>query len=314
MNKEGVTVKTILITGANGFLGQKLVMRFMEKGYKVIATSRNPEELKKRTDKKVEYIKLDLRNGVEDLEIIEEKIDAICHTAAFIPKDFNDASLAEYCYKINSLGTQKLLEFAKSKEVNHFIYFTSGNAYEYSENPVAESANLYPSQKATYYLGSKLLGELYVDHYRNKGLMNTTIFRLSSVYGIGMKNNEFIFRSIEKLLNFEEIFIFNDDTYKTDFVFVDDIVDATLLSLENKNYGIFNIGSGVRSSLGQASKLLAKLMGKSEELIKILPIDAKDNVVKGFSALSMKKTESIIGIVPTSLEVGLEKMIDEMNI
>ncbi len=307
-------MKTILITGADGFLGKKLVTRFLEMGHKVIVASRSPENSKINTDKNMVFIKFDLENGVDDLNGIEDKIDVICHTAAFIPKDFNDSSKAEYCFKINSLGTQKILEFAKSSEVDHFIYYTSGNAYEYSEKLVNENAKLYPSQKATYYLGSKLLGELYVDHYRQKGLLNTTIFRLSSVYGNGMKESEFIIRSIEKLLNSEEIIIHNDDIYKTDFVFVEDILQATVLSIGRGNYGIFNVGSGVRTSLGHVGKVLARLLNKSEEFIKILPADDKDKVVKGFPALSMEKTESIIGIVPTSLEVGLQTMIDEMNI
>lgn len=307
-------MKTILITGADGFLGKKLVIRFLEMGHKVIAASRSPENLKTNTDKNKVSIKFNLENGVDDLNDIEDKIDVICHTAAFIPKDFNDSSKAEYCYKINSLGTQKVLDFAKSSAVDHFIYYTSGNAYEYSEKPVNENANLYPSQKATYYLGSKLLGELYVDHYRQKGLLNTTIFRLSSVYGNGMKESEFVIQSIEKLLNSEEIIIYNDDIYKTDFVFVEDIIQATVLSIDNGNYGIFNIGSGVRTSLGQVGKILARLLNKSEELIRILPVTDIGKVAKGFSALDMEKTEAVIGITPTSLEVGLKELIEEIDI
>lgn len=307
-------MKTILITGSSGFLGKKLVKIFLENGFNVIAASRNPKNENININDNTKTIKLNLENGADDLDYIEDEIDVICHTAAYIPKDFNDSSLAEHCFKINSLGTQKLLEFAVHRKIKHFIYYTSGNAYDYSENPVNENAKLYPSQKATYYLGSKLLGELYVEHYRQKGFLNTTTFRLSSVYGNGMKKNEFILDSIMKILNLEEITIYNNDIYKTDFVYVDDIVEATILSMKNENYGIYNVGSGVSCSLGQVGSIIVKHMNRSEELIKILPVTDLDKVVKGFSALDMNKTKVSIGITPTNIEVGLKKMIKDMDI
>lgn len=302
----------ILITGASGFVGKKLVQEALSRGYSVVAACRNSEKLKMLDDENLKIIEFDIEDNLEGLEEKTKGIDIICHLAAFIPKDFENYELAEKCYRINSLGTLKLMEFGKLMKVKHFIYFSSGNAYEYSESPVTENAKIYPSEKATYYLSSKLIGELYVDHFNQIDLLNTTIFRLSSVYGFGMKETEFIYKTIENSRNSIITEIYNDDVYKTDFTYVDDVVKATCLCIENSNFGIYNIGSGENYSLGYVSKLIASILHKPEENVKIRPTIDNHKVMKGFSALDMTKTKKNIGLVPTTLRNGLLEMTKEI--
>lgn len=301
--------KTILVTGSCGFIGKKLVSQLLSLGYKVIAACMNPDNLADLRCDNLQILEFDITGDFDKLQVIRENIDIMCHLAAFIPNDFEDISLAEKCYKINSLGTLKMMEYGITKNARHFIYFTSGNVYEYSDTPVKEIDKIYPSQKATYYLASKLMGELYVDHFRQAGILKTTILRISSVYGQGMKETEYITRTIDNISNSKEVTINNEDMYKTDFVFVNDIIQVACKAIENGLTGIYNIGSGNQCSLGQAAKIICKLLNKPESLIRINPINDYSKISKGFSALDMTKTMDAIKFVPTAIEDGIYKMI-----
>ena len=307
-------MKTILVTGASGFLGSRIVMGLLDKGYSIVASCRNSDSLKSIKHKNIKVIEYDFEDSIYHLEKEIDEIDAICHLAAYIPKNLEDYRLAEKCFKINALGTLNLLEMSNLIKIKHFIYYSAGNAYELSNNPATEDDKLYPSFKAPYYLSSKIVGEIYVDHYKQNGLINATILRVSAPYGVAMSRNSFVYKCINNLSQSKKINIYNNDIYKTDFVFVDDIVKATLNCIENEIYGVFNVGSGKSFSLAQAAKIIAKILNKSEDLVKIAPVNNTTNIFKGFSALDMKKTESIIGIIPTNLEAGLKKMIEEMDI
>lgn len=302
----------VLVTGASGFIGRRIVIGLLSKGYHVIATCRNPEKIEDLDHVNLQKIEFDIEDSFKTLEEKTKEIDVICHLAAYIPEDFEDYKCAEKCYKVNSLGTLKLMEFGIKKEIDHFIYYSAGNAYELSDSPVDEDAKLYPSQKATYYLSSKLMGELYVEHFRKIGILKTTIFRVASPYGIGMSHNTFVNKCINNLVNSTNIDIYNEDIYKTDFVYAEDIVEATCLSIDKGEFGIYNIGSGENYSLGYVAKLIANILHKTESNIKILPIADSKKVVKGFSALDMTKTKDVIGLVPTSLRDGLLKMIRDI--
>ncbi len=302
----------VLVTGASGFIGRKLVRELLSKGYYVMAACRNPKKLNQSEHRNLHLIQYDLEDSIKMIENQIKEIDVICHLAAYIPKEFENYKYAEKCYKINALGTLKLMEYGSRKGVKHFIYYTSGNAYEYSDRPVTEESKMYPSQKATYYLASKLMGELYVEHFRQICILKTTIFRLSSVYGVGMNQNEIICKCINNLNRSIEVEIYNNDVYKTDFVYAEDIVKATCLSIDNSNFGIFNLGSGENYSLGYVVRLIANILNKSESYIKILPIMNSKKVAKGFSALDMTRTKEVIGLVPTPLRVGLIKMIRDI--
>ena len=303
----------IMVTGANGFIGKRLVNEFLNKGWHIIAVCRDLERLKEINHHNLKVIQYDLEDSIEVLNNKIESVDVICHLAALIPRDLEDNKLAEKCYNVNSLGTLKLMEFGISKNIKRFIYYSSGNAYDYSDNPVNEDFKMYPSKKATYYLASKLIGELYVEHFRVKKMLNATIFRPSSVYGYGMNQNEFIYKSIEKLSNNLEIEIQNDDIYKTDFVYVEDIIKATSLSIERNIDGIFNLGSGNHYSLRSVAKIIANILGKQIEHIKIKPTKDISKTNKGFSGLNMSKTIEVFKYTPTSIYTGLEKMVQDMK-
>jgi UDP-glucose 4-epimerase len=299
-------MKTILITGGTGFIGEKLIESFLAAGFKVISLERSVGN-KNFNNINFERIIFDLNDDINNL-IVSDKVDILCHAAAYIPKNMADPNEAAKCFSVNALGTLKLLQFAEKIGIKHFIYFNSGNVFKYGNSPRKESDTMYPANRATFYLSSKLMGELYVKHFENLGLIKTTIFRVSSVYG-NLTKGDLVISFIKKVVEGQSINISNPH-YKTDFVYIDDITYAVTLAVLQNLIGVYNIGSGECQSL-------IELVSNIEDVtsIKANIVLNSNSVIKdrGFAALDNKKLKLAISTFSTTpIKVGIKKIIKEL--
>lgn len=294
-------MKKIMITGGDGFIGLQLVKEFLSKKYIVYTLSNN---IMIRLSKNHHHIVHDIQVPIKEKSIYND-IEFLIHTAAFIPTNMNDQSLAKKCLLVNSIGTLNLLNFAKNIGVKHFIYLTSANSYKFTSKTVTEDYCLDPSSRATFYLSSKVVGEFYLNSYSRKNYFKTTVFRLSTVYGI--HNNDLINKAVKKIFNKEIFEIYNKD-YKTDFIYDKDIINHISESVEKSIFGTYNLSSGESYNLLKVIRLVSKLCGnKDDSLIKI------SNLLndKGFSSISNKKTLNRFKIKITKLKFGISQIIKQ---
>ena len=94
---------------------------------------------------------------VTDAEAVSStvsEVDLVCHLAAYIPPNFQDAAEAERCLAVNAIGALHVAS-AAARHGKRLISCSSGQAYTYSSAPVNEDDRLYPAARATYYLASK---------------------------------------------------------------------------------------------------------------------------------------------------------------
>lgn len=300
-------MKTVLVTGGSGFIGEKIVDLLLNKGYKVISLDRSKKDQYKQHHSLTNIV-YDLSDDISKL-IIPYDIDVLCHSAAYIPKNMADLEEAKKCIEINALGTLKLLQFCEQKEIKHFIYFNSGNSYLYGDIPREETDILYPVDRATYYLNSKLAGEIYVKHFDNKNIINASIFRLSSVYG-NSKKPDLVVNLLNKAIEDKEIQI-NNKNYKTDFVYIDDILKVVEYSIKNNIYGVFNIGSGERKSL---LDVIEGIRFTTKFKVKNLVVNNEESKDVGFSALNISKLKEMIqDYQPTQLFEGIKKIYFDLK-
>ncbi len=291
----------LAITGANGFVGRHLTKSALSRGWSVRAFSRRTEWL--------ESLEPNAGLSVHTLDLTEPPgpemlagVDTVCHLAAYLPANYTDAAVAQACLTRNALATLSLLNAAREAEVPHFIYYSSGNSYSAQERMVKEEDALFPSRHAVYYLSSKLVGEMYCEHARIAHGQQTAVLRLSSVYGPGQAGGV-VLRYVQNLVSGLPIRIADGGRHRADFVFVDDVIQATWRVIETRGYGIFNVGSGQNHTVLELAMTITELTAADSGLVDVqLPLPGP---ASGFSALDITRARSELGYEPTPLKVGL---------
>ncbi len=190
----GGAIKTVLVTGASGFLGSHLVRRLHRDGYRVTAFVRNVEKTQKMfadLGEEIDYC----QGSLDDLESMEAGlagIDAVVHTAGFV----SDWAPYEAFQEINVKGTQYLLVAAHAQGVKHFIHTSSLGVFGNTDQDYIDENNNYVLSSDAY-SNSKIYAELAVRRYCTENGIAFTIFRPGFIYGEG--DNNFFPRLIENI-------------------------------------------------------------------------------------------------------------------
>ncbi len=287
----------ILVTGATGFIGSHLCKELIQRRYNVFGLSpsnefRNIKSL--LNQKKFHLLKGDIRNLDCLKKIIKKyKIKAIFHLAAVLPHsdDLRDPFLL---FEVNARGTLNLLNAAYLNGVKKFIYISTNSVFSEPPEylPVDEQ---HPTQPSTIYGASKLGGELYCHVYSKA--MDITILRYCGAYGKGQDEHYATYRLVKQALNNEPITIYGDGTQSSDFTYIKDIIQGTILALEKNKPGIYNISSGEEISIKNLAKKIIKLTNsKSKIILTGKSIDRPFRFV-----LDIRKARKILGYSPCSL-------------
>ena len=212
-------MKTVLVTGAAGFIGQHLVTYLAERGHRVIGwewRGRLPDAVRARCASTIHH-------DIWFAEAVAKSLqpcDAIIHAAAVCPFRESrpaDSVTAELYLNTNTLGTLRLASAAKTAGVPRFIYLSTAQMYAPLTYPVAESAPMDPIAH-TAYCHSKLGGEW---HVRTVYPHNHVILRLGSAYGPGG------FSVIDSFLRSAQhgfpLTVYGDGTARMNPLFVQDV-------------------------------------------------------------------------------------------
>ena len=172
-------MKKILVTGANGFIGQHLVKRLLSEGYIVRGTKYSEHLQYFFKSEKIEWRTVDLQKKTS-LNGIARNVSCIYHLAA-IPNNDHSKTWEDF-YKVNVLGTIALLEEAKAASVKRFVYISTVEAAGYGDgiNPRKESDDSKPDNN---YGKSKLEAEKIV--LNGTWPFECVVVRLPAIYGPG---------------------------------------------------------------------------------------------------------------------------------
>jgi nucleoside-diphosphate-sugar epimerase len=287
----------ILITGASGFLGSKLVKKFIMDGFKVYGLSRKPITF---TYQNFHHIKGDLF----DIDKIEKlDIDVIIHTAANINFDESCSSISKLT-RDNIISTSKLADFAIKNNVKKFIHSSSCSVYEDSYDFNVIIGEDYSIRPRNAYAISKLTSEWILENKLNSAVEELVILRYSSIYGYGQREGSIVPAFIRNVNNNENLMINGSGSRTQDYVYIDDVVDANLKCLEKKlSFNtVLNIGSGEQiSDLMLAEHIRCNWDSNS----KINILNNLDRPETHFN-YDIKKAKSLINYESVTLKVGLE--------
>lgn len=295
----------ILVTGGAGFIGSNLVDSLIKENHEVIVLDNLSTGKKENLNKNAYFYNIDLRDLSKLNSLFEkERPEIVYHLAAQINvrKSIKDPFYDE---SVNIAGSLNLLECCKDYGVKRIIYSSSGGAVygEPQKLPAPEEHEIRP---LSHYGASKFAVESYLSVYNAIYGLDYVTLRYANVYGprqdfLGEAGVIAIF--IRNVLLGEPLIIFGDGNQTRDFVFVKDVVDANLLSLKYKgNHRIFNVGTGVQTSINKIAEEIEKSIGK-----KI--VVKKEDAIKGEvrdTYLDISRAKKELGFSPSvSISEGI---------
>jgi UDP-glucose 4-epimerase len=248
----------VLVTGGAGFIGSHVTDTFLAQGHRVVVlddlstgdTARVPDDAR--------FVNGDIRDV--DLEALfrEERIGVVIHHAAQIDVR---KSVADPVFdaEVNVLGTIRIVQAAVQAGVSQVVFASSGGAI-YGD-PVGYSADEdHPTNPYSPYGVAKLAGEKYLEALARDTPLSVTVLRYANVYGPrqdGRGEAGVIGIWMNRLLSGEDAAIFGDGEQTRDFVHVADVVAANRVAVAKRVAGVFNIGSGVETSVNALYRLVA---------------------------------------------------------
>jgi UDP-glucose 4-epimerase len=299
-------VPRALVTGGAGFIGSALVRALRERGYDV----RVYDDLSVGDPANLDGTDAELvRGDVCDLDALTEAArgcDAAFHLAAGagVIQSIEEPLTN---FDQNARGTVVALEAARRAEVGRFV-FSSSNA------PLGEGA--YPAREdkpiapLSPYGASKAVGEAYCSAFHGAYGMHAVAVRFSNAYGPrSAHKGNVIPLFIRRLRAGEELTVFGDGEQTRDFVFSEDLADGLIRAAEADGAGgeIFQLASGVETSLNRLLELLAEVSG-AEPRVRREPPRAGE-ILRNYS--SVDKARDRLGYRPSvALAEGLQRTWD----
>jgi GDP-4-dehydro-6-deoxy-D-mannose reductase len=279
-------MSTVLVTGANGFIG-KAVCEKLKPFHDVISFDRSVGDI----------------TNYETFRNLD-KVEYVFHLAArtFVPNSWSETS---DFLKSNIIGTANVLEFCKYNNIP--LTFVSAYIYGKPDSlPIKEDALIKPNNP---YALSKHMAEQLCSFYAAFHNLDITVIRPFNIYGPGQPNHFLIPKIVNMVKQKVEIELF-DLAPKRDYIFIDDVVDVLVKTLELKlpGYNVFNIGSGNSLSVKEVVESIQSICGTSLPVIskEIQRKEELDNVYADIS-YSLNK----LNWTPrTNFVEGIKKMID----
>lgn len=252
----------ILVTGGAGFIASQIADKYIEEGHDVYILDNLSTGFEKNVNPEARFINNDITSPSIISLFEKEKFDVVNHHAAQIDVR---KSVADPIFDANTniLGTINLLQACVKTGVSKFIFASTGGAV-YGEQEYFPADEKHPTNPVSPYGITKLAIEKYLYFYKNEYGLNYTILRYANVYG--PRQNPFGEAGVvaiftRKLLKNENPVINGDGKQTRDYVFVADVVKANLITLNDVNSEIYNVGTGVETSVIQLFDKLNKIAG-----------------------------------------------------
>ena len=241
---------TAFVTGGAGFIGSHIVDALIEQGSRVLVIDDLSSGRRENVHPDAELHVLDIRSEQTGSLIASERPDVVFHLAAQMDVRRSTEDPA-FDASINILGTLNLLKAAVEAEVGQFVFASTGGAI-YGEQDVFPAPEGHPERPISPYGVSKLAGERYMYYFHVEHGLDVTCLRFANVYGErqnphGEAGVVAIF--LKRLLAGEAPTINGDGLQTRDYIHVSDVVRANMAALGTKGFEIFNVGTGIETTV-----------------------------------------------------------------
>ena len=314
--------KTILITGASGLVGIPAVRKCIEQGAKkVIAVdiriSDSLKNLQNEFADKIQIVQTDLTylHNCESL-FSSDKINIVLHIAGIKGSPSRTAkSPADYLFPMNMFN-MNMIKASFDARVEWFVYLSSVGVYAPADIMEEDSVwSTMPSKNDWHPGWTKRMGELALDALRiQHGWTNWSVIRPSNIYGVNdnfTQDATVVAANIWKLFNVagEEMVCWGDGSARRDFVFGDDVAQASIDVVEKEVNDIINFGCGEAVSIKDTIETIVEVYREVEGKNKSIVWDTTKPNGDLLRCLSSTKQKHYEILPKTSLKEGIKKSI-----
>jgi len=295
-----------LVTGGAGFIGSHLVERLMHEGLQVVVLDNLSVGKRENVPVGAEFVLGDV-NDSDAVTRAMSDVDVVFHLAARVSIRASVTGFYEDA-QTNLMGTLNVLRVCAAHGVKKFVYASSMAVYADAPQPFPLS-EAYETAPISPYGVAKLACERYAALVAGQSGFDAVALRYFNTYGPRQTFTPYvgvITIFIQRLLRGEPPLIFGDGEQCRDFVYVGDVVEGTLRAMSSDAHNeVFNIGSGVGTSVNQVAALLCARLHPDLAPIHVAehPGELRNSVA------DIQKARQMLGYEPRS---RLEDRIDEI--
>jgi len=307
---KALNEQEIVVTGGAGFIGSNLCRTLLSHGAKVTAFdnlySGKIEFIKDLMDKGLNFVQEDIRDAAA-LEKATKNCKVIFHLAAQTSVPFSMENPKEDC-EINVVGTVNVLEAARKAGAR--VVFASSSA-AYGNPKVKPTPETYPTHPIAFYGLTKLLGEKYCRFYNENYGLEVVMLRIFNVYGPNCHGA--IYDFLNKLRETsDKLEVLGTGLQSRDFIYVSDMVNFLSIAASSPTAvgEIFNVGTGITTSVSELAKMIVFLLGLKDVDIYFKGGQAWEGDMDITLADNNKAVNMLKWKPQVSLEEGLKKIID----
>ena len=251
-----------VVTGGAGFIGSHLVEALVARGDDVTVLDNLATGKRENVPPAARVADGDIRTDAE--AVFDDARPEVCFHLAAQADVGTSVERPEFDAEVNVLGTLRVLEAARRHGAQVVFSSTGGALYGECERPAREDD---PREPLAPYGASKLAGEEYLGTWnRLHGARHVTL-RLANVFGprqLAKLEGGVVAIFMDRLHAGEQVTIFGDGEQARDFVYVGDVV-AAMLAAAGHDGGVFNIGTGVATSVNELYDACRKIAGSNAE-------------------------------------------------
>jgi UDP-glucose 4-epimerase len=253
-----------LVTGGAGFIGSHLVDALLARGDEVHVVDNLSTGSRGNLARAATLHELDIRDEVVEQLAPRLQAEVVFHLAAQADVG-TSVERPAFDADVNVVGTVRVLEAARATGAR--VVFTSSGGAIYGEcaQPAREDDE---PETFSPYAASKLAGEEYLATWNRLYGAGHVACRLANVYGprqLPTLEGGVVAIFLERLRKGQETEIYGDGTQTRDFVYVGDVVRAMIAAAAASGGGVFNVGTGVATAVGELHRLCAEIAGAQRE-------------------------------------------------
>ncbi|MFA6519975.1 MAG: NAD-dependent epimerase/dehydratase family protein [Candidatus Paceibacterota bacterium] len=310
--------RTVVITGAAGFIGFHLAQELLKQrwnvvGVDVLTNYYDPRIKQKRLEilkkyPKFRFYKVDIARYAMLEKILKvERPDEIVHLAAQAGVRYSLTNPWAYIDS-NMLGMLNVFEAAKRLKLSRVLYASSSSVYGLNKkSPMSESDRT--DTQISVYAATKKVNEALAHSYNHLYGFETVGLRFFTVYGVWGRPDLALFKFVKNILAGKPINVYNRGKMKRSFTHISDIVAGIVAILRQKSHGrneIYNLGGAEVMPLLSFIKLIERETGKKAEQ-NLMPMQAGD--VRE-TVVDWSKAHKRLGFVPkTTMHEGVAEFV-----
>lgn len=294
----------VLVTGGCGFVGTNLAHFLIPAGHDVRVL--DDESMGKRSslgDLPVEFIK----GSITDAEVVArslEGVDAVVHLAADT-RVMDSIENPAKNFESNVIGSFIVLQEMRKAGVKRIVAASTGGAI-LGEVPCPVHEEIMPRPLSPYG-ASKLAMEGYLSAFAGAYGFKCASLRFSNVYGPrSFHKGSVVALFFRQIMNGEELTVYGDGEQIRDYVYAIDLVQGIVAALEAEVTGVFQLGTGVPTSLNQLLTEMRKVVG-SKHNFGVRYVDAREGEIVNTYCDVSKAADAFGYSTPTRLDQGLSE-------